>query len=151
MPTSRLELAIVAAEAALNTITTISGLVVERSREAAMRSEDCPRLIIYAAEPREQRDRAVGLVIWSLPLVLAGWITASAESNLGTQSNLLYGAAHDAMESDKTLGGAALYLYERSLDTSIDRVAGHRPMMGFEAIFDIRIQTTEAGPGSAPT
>ena len=150
MATSRLELAIVAVEAALNTITFITGLTVERARVPAVRPADCPRLIVYAGE-REQLERVVDLVIWNLPVTIAGWITTSAEADLGPEINELYGAAHDAIEADKTLGGAALYLYERELETVLDRVAGHRPMMGFEATFDIRVQTTEASPASAPT
>ena len=149
MPTSRLETAIAAVKTTLDGINTITGLSVERSRDHAVTPADCPLLVIHPGV-REQRTRVSGLGVWVVPVVIEGWVKASADSGLGPASNDLYGRAVEALEADKTLGGAAFDLRERGLETALDRIAGHRAVMVFELNVELRVQTAEGSLSSAP-
>ncbi len=149
MPTSRHETAIAAAVTALEGITAITGLSVERTRDRAVTRAECPLLAVHSAA-REHRTRVAGLVVWVVPVTIEGWVKAAADSDLGPAANDLYGRAIAALEADKTLGGAAFDLRERKLTTALDAEPGHAPAMAFELSVDIMVETAEGSLASAP-
>jgi hypothetical protein len=150
MPTSRIETAIAAVETALGTVSAIVGLTVERARDHAVTPGEAPILMVYADGDRTERERVVGLGIWSAPVRVEGVVKASTIAGLGPALNDLYGRALEALEADRTLGGAAVRFRETNLSTAVDRERGHRPMMTFDLALEVDVDAAEGDPFSAP-
>ena len=146
---SRHELAVAALVAALGAVTGIAALTVTRARTDPMTAADAPLIDVMAGQ-RVVRTRQRGLIVWTVPATVEGWVTATTDAALGPALNALYAAAIKAIEADKTLGGTTLTLREQRLETVIDRTRGHRPMMAFDLSIELWVQTAEIDLISAP-
>lgn len=136
-----------ALEAALNTISGVTGLATERDRDAEVGYEEMPRILVLAGDdvPADLQftgaDHLVATV--ELQLFAKGATMAAACAALET----LRGKAIAAAFADLTLGGFAFQLGKAS-SSEIDRAGteGHEPSAAQAVRFTVEYLTAEGDP-----
>ena len=157
MATARRELLLAAIETALNTISEISGLTVERNRSSPPTPADCPLIVLLdgqgegeAAQVVKEDAGALGHKVYLAMPTIEGWVKADAAADLGPAVNDLYGRVINALEADETFGDVGMFIAEGEYNSGVDREEGHRNMSWFALTITVEFQTARTDAYSAP-
>jgi hypothetical protein len=138
------EQALAAFFAALQAITGVYNLRVERNRDTEVTK--FPTLVQIDG-PQRAEHAFTGSVLYTATVRVEAYVQAN-ETGLTTAQMLdqLYGKVVQALAADPTLGGKAVDVTERDLDTDTDRAPGHAPGGALLCAFDVMYETAEGDP-----
>ena len=140
----------------LSTISTISGLTVERIRARPVKPADMPRLVVMEGS-QTRIDEEPGLKIFRASIPILGFVKAATDGALGTAANALYAATVAALEADKTLAmgevtgspaGPIITCTEGDCEFDADDEDGHAPAMAFALTWLVTYQTSDVDPSA---
>lgn len=132
----------VAIKAALDGITGIAGLAVDRNKDEEVVS--FPAAILLDGEHRRD-DVFSGTTNFTLTVTVVMYVRGNA-GDLGSQLNALYGAVVKAVLADLTFGGKAVRSAEVGLSEPIQFGEGGKTAMTAGVEFSIEYWTIEGDP-----
>lgn len=126
----------------ISSITGITGLVIERNRDAP--TTTFPMLIVLDGGLESDNSES-NLAKYTMQVFVEGWVK-STTANIGRDTNQLYAKAVQAALNDRTLGNLAVDVTELETDFNIDRSEG-KPAIGFfNTIYEIIFFTRQGDP-----
>lgn len=144
MPTTKRELALAGALAALQNITGIAGLVVERNRRDPV--EDYPSIVLRDGGHSIERETITQERI-DLRIEVELYARAGAGEDIGSKLSELYGAAKAALVADPSLGGVAFQSLENGMsDPTIDTTDAAAVVGGAVVSFVIEVWAASNSP-----
>jgi hypothetical protein len=145
MPTACCERIAAGVQAALQTISTISGLQVERNRRDPLKEDELPRLLLFEIDEVDD-TLYVGEDGYAKRFGIQGAISGTA-AGAAQSANALRAEVIRALKADVSLGGLArdLVLDDTGAWIGID-AASDTPMEGFQLTAAVRYATVFGDP-----
>lgn len=93
-----------AIETALETITAVSDLTVERDRDEAVTDDECPMLALFEGSDAEP-EYLTGIEVRRLAFDVEGYVIAETKAEAAADGGLLRAEVEKVLQSDVTLSG----------------------------------------------
>ena len=153
MATARRETVLAALKTALDGITSVTGLSVERNRRAWVDGDKDlaagPKLVLHDGDQDPIDEIAEHKMYRASPLI-EGFARGADAAAAMPDLEALYAAAVAAIEGDAGFQAAAFIVRPGEMEPGLDAEAGHRAVVGFGFTVRLDYLTAIADPYASP-